>query len=200
MFKKFLGGMLVVMIAIAGIAQADEVIDVVLSADGTASAGGSTVPNYNYVWHADPQHPAEYWTLGINGTDELDSDAYEVAIEAGGTNNGLYIAHDVRYTPNTLNFTTSQTAKKDEDTEYVVYYDSSSSAVAEAIAALGTTYGSAYSTDKYIFATLPMSSGMGGNTPPPAVAECLAETCPAAVECPAATYQELPQAALRECQ
>ncbi len=48
-----------------------------------------------------------------------------------------------------------------------MYYDTSSSAVAEAIAALGTTYGSAYSTDKYIFATLPMQTGgMGGNTPP----------------------------------
>ncbi len=54
MFKKFLCGMLVVMIVTAGIAQADEVIDVVLSADGTASAGGSTVPSYDYVWHADP--------------------------------------------------------------------------------------------------------------------------------------------------
>ena len=158
--------MLVVMIVTAGIAQAPdagatEVIDVVLSADGTASAGGSTVPSYNYVWHADPQHPAEYWTLGINGTEELDADAYEAAIT--DTNNGLYIARDVRYTPNTLDFNTSNTARKDEDTEYVVYYDTSSSAVAEAIAALGTTYGSAYSTDKYIFATLPMQmGGMGG--------------------------------------
>ncbi|MBQ6114661.1 MAG: carbohydrate-binding domain-containing protein, partial [Synergistaceae bacterium] len=118
-------------------------------------------PSYNYVWHADPQHPAEYWTLGINGTEELDADAYEAAIT--DTNNGLYIARDVRYTPNTLDFNTSNTARKDEDTEYVVYYDTSSSAVAEAIAALGTTYGSAYSTDKYIFATLPMQmGGMGG--------------------------------------
>ena len=94
--------MLVVMIVTAGIVQvpdagATEVIDVVLSADGTATAGGSTVPSYNYVWHADPQHPAEYWTLGINGTDELDSDAYEDAItDKNNGNNGLYIAHDVQ--------------------------------------------------------------------------------------------------------
>ena len=139
----------------------EDAIDVVLNSDGTATASGSVVPVYNYVWHADPQHPAEYWTLGIDGTNELDSDAYEDAITS--TNNGLYIARDVRYTPNTLNFTTSNTAKKDEDTEYVVYYDTSSSAVTEAIKALGTTYGSAYSTDKYIFATLPMQTGgMGG--------------------------------------
>lgn len=143
-----------------------DVIDIVLKSDGTATAAGTSIPSYNYVWHADPQHPAQYWTLGMNGTDELDADAYEAAIEAAGTNNGLYIAHDIRYTPSGLGFSTSQTAKKDEDTEYVVYYDSSSSAVAKAIAALGTTYGAAYSTDKYIFATLPMSNGaMGGGTP-----------------------------------
>ena len=143
-----------------------DVIDVVLNSDGTATASGETVPSYDYVWHADPQHPAEYWTLGINGTTELDADAYEDAITS--TNNGLYIARDVRYTPNTLAFTTSQTATKDEDTEYVVYYDSSSSAVAAAIAKLGTTYGTEYSTDKYIFATLPMSNGgMGGGGTPP---------------------------------
>lgn len=143
-----------------------DVIDIVLKSDGTATAAGTSIPSYNYVWHADPQHPAQYWTLGMNGTDELDADAYEAAIEAAGTNNGLYIAHDIRYTPSGLGFSTSQTAKKDEDTEYVVYYDSSSSAVAKAIAALGTTYGAEYSTDKYIFATLPMSNGaMGGGTP-----------------------------------
>ena len=113
--------MLAVMSFTAGIAQAEaaaddsDVIDVVLSADGTATAGGSTVPSYEYVWHADPQHPADYWTLGIDGTDELDEDAYEAAIT--DTNNGLYIAHDVRYTPNTLDFSTSNTAQKDEDTQ-----------------------------------------------------------------------------------
>ena len=29
-----------------------DAIDVVLNSDGTATAGGSTVPSYNYVWHA----------------------------------------------------------------------------------------------------------------------------------------------------
>ena len=142
-----------------------DVIDIVLNPDGSATAGGAEVPTYNYVWHADPQHPAEYWTDGMTGTEELDSDAYEAAITS--TNNGLYIARDIRYTPNTLDFTTSQTAQKDEDTEYVVYYDSSSPAVAAAIAALGETYGTAYSTDRYIFATLPMSNGgmPGGDFP-----------------------------------
>ena len=140
-----------------------DAINVVLNSDGTATAGGSTVPSYNYVWHADPQHPAEYWTEGINGETEYTSKEYKKLIT--DTNSGLYVAHDIRYTPNTLNFTTSQTAKKDEDTEYVVYYDSSSSAVAAAIKALGETYGSAYSTDKYIFATLPNQNGAMGGMP-----------------------------------
>lgn len=148
------------------------VIDIVLKSDGTATAGGTAVPSYNYVWHADPQHPAQYWTLG-NDTEELDKDEYESAIEELGTNYGIYIARDIRYTPDNLDFSTSNTAKKDEDTEYVVYYDTSSSAVSSAIAKLGETYGEAYSKDKYIFATLPSQTagaggvpgGMGGENP-----------------------------------
>lgn len=139
----------------------DGVIDIVLNADGTATVGGSEVPEYDLVWHADPQHPAQYWT---SGDTELDEDAYEAAITS--TVEGVYIARDVRYTPNTLEFTTSQTATKDEDTEYVVYYDSSASAVKSAIAELGETYGEPYSTDKYIFASLPQQvAGMGGGMP-----------------------------------
>ena len=138
----------------------DQIFDIVLNSDGTATIDGSTIPSYEFVWHADPQHPTEYWTLG-DGTTEYSADDYEAAITS--TISGLYIAHDVRYMSNTLEFSTSNTAKKDEDTEYVVYYDMSSSAVSEAVAALGTTYGSAYSSDKYIFATLPMQvAGMGG--------------------------------------
>ena len=145
--------------------ESEGIIDIVLNSDGTATASGDEVPVYDYVWHTDPQHPAEYWTLGANGTDELDADAYETAIEEGGTNNGIYIARDIRYTSDTLNFTTSQTATKDEDTEYVVYYDFTSEAVRSALANVVSTYGSAYSSDKYIFATLPMSMGMGGGMP-----------------------------------
>ena len=145
--------------------ESDSEIVITLNSDGTATADGTSIPNYNYVWHADPQHPAQYWTLG-ESTTELDEDAYNDAIESAGTNNGLYIARDVRYTPNTLDFTTSQTAKKDEDTEYVVYYDVTSSKVKAALADIVTEYGSAYSSDKYIFATLPSQvAGQGGGTP-----------------------------------
>ncbi|MBQ3653173.1 MAG: carbohydrate-binding domain-containing protein [Synergistaceae bacterium] len=132
----------------------------------TATLGGSSVPVYDYVWHIDPQHPAQYWTDGPNGTTEYTSDEYEALIEAGGTNNGVYIARDIRYTPDTLEFTASQTAVKDQDTEYVVYYDFTSSAVREALASVVSTYGSAYSSDKYILATLPTSTGaVGGGMP-----------------------------------
>ena len=149
----------------------DDTDALTIQLNGTsATISGTSVPTYDLVWHADPQHPAEYWTDGINGTTEYDADEYEEQITA--TAGGVYIAHDIRYTSDQLEFSTSQTAQKDEDSEYVVYYDTSSAAVREAIAALGETYGSAYSTDKYIFATLPMQNGrMGGpggqgGTPP----------------------------------
>lgn len=146
--------------------ESEGIIDIVLKSDGTATAGGTSIPVYDYIWHADPQHPAEYWTLSGDST-ELDSDAYEEAIESAGTNNGLYIAHDVRYTSNTLNFTASNTATKDEDREYVVYYDFTQEAVREGLAANLAKYnlGSEYSSDKYIFATLPMSNGGMGGAP-----------------------------------
>ena len=141
--------------------ESEGIVDIVLKADGTATASGDTVNVYDYVWHADPKHPAQYWTEGYNGTTEYTEKEYKKLVE---TVNGVYIARDIRYTPNTLDFSTSNTAKKDEDTEYVVYYDTSASAVRSAIVALGEEYGTAYSKDKYIFATLPMSTGgMGGN-------------------------------------
>lgn len=143
-----------------------DIVDIVLKSDGTATAGGSTIPVHDYVWKVDPQHPKEYWLKNGEST-VLYVDSYDAAIETAGTLNGLYIAHDVRYTPDSLNFTTSNTAKKDEDTEYVVYYDFTSSAVRKELANVVATYGSGFSSDKYILATLPMQvNGMGGGTMP----------------------------------
>lgn len=142
--------------------ESEGIIDIVLKSDGTATVGGTAIEPYDYVWHADPQHPAEYWTLGANGTEEYTAKQVKKLVT---TVDGVYIARDIRYTPDTLNFTTSQTATKDEDTEYVVYYDFTSEAVRSALADVVSTYGSAYSSDKYIFATLPMSMGMGGGVP-----------------------------------
>jgi|GEM_PF-4962361 len=139
-----------------------DAIDIVLKSDGTATVAGETITPYNYVWHADPQHPAEYWTEGYDGTTEYTEKEYKKLVE---TVEGVYIARDVRYTSDTLDFTTSKTATKDEDTEYVVYYDFTSDKVKEALADIVSGYGEAYSSDKYIFATLPMSSGGMGGAP-----------------------------------
>lgn len=139
-----------------------DAIDIVLKSDGTATVGGEAISPQNYVWHADPQHPAEYWTEGYDGTTEYTEKEYKKLVE---TVEGVYIARDVRYTSNTLDFTTSKTATKDEDTEYVVYYDFTSDKVKEALADIVSDYGEAYSSDKYIFATLPMSSGGMGGAP-----------------------------------
>ena len=125
----------------------DAAITITLNYD-SATVSGEAVTAYDYVWHIDPDHNGEYFTAGINGEEVEDLDeSYPVP------SNGIYIAHDIAYTPNTLEFTTSQTAVKDEDTEYVVYY--SDEVCAEAAENDGLTSG------KYILATLPMSAGQG---------------------------------------
>ncbi len=125
--------------------------------DNTATMNGTAIPSYDYVWHADPDHRDEYYTLG-SSTTELTEDYVNNAI----TEN-IYIARDIRYMPNTLSFT--GTAKNDEETEYAAYY--SDSVAAEVAAELGSGF-----SGPYIFATLPMSTGGmpggdgGGMTPP----------------------------------
>lgn len=137
------------------------VIDIILNGSTATEKIGSTetnIPETPFVWHADPQHVGEYWTLS---GDEYDEDQYlnDVNTTVEG---GLYIARDVRYTNSDLTFTASQTAVKDEDTEYVVYYDTSSSLVSAEIADIVADKGSEFG-GPYIFATLPTQmAGMGG--------------------------------------
>ena len=129
----------------------------------TATIDGVSIASYDYVWHADPNHRDEYYTLGLDGTTEYDKDA---VLAATIMIDGVYIAHDVRYMTSSLDFT--GTVKDDEDTEYAAYYsDSVRQVVSDE---LGGSL-----TGPYIFATLPMSGGMGrnpggdapgGNTPP----------------------------------
>lgn len=129
---------------------------IVLNGD-SATIDGSAVPTYDYVWHFDPDHADEYYTLGLNGTEELDEDAVEEAI----SDQTVYIARDVHYMTSDLEFT--GTAKNDEETEYAAYYSASVSA---------DVASSKYPTSPdlwgpYIFATLPQTmGGMGGGTPP----------------------------------
>lgn len=137
------------------------VIDIILNGSTATEKIGSTetnIPETPFVWHADPQHVGEYWTLNGN---EYDEDQYlnNVSTTEEG---GLYIARDVRYTNSDLTFTASQTAVKDEDTEYVVYYDTTSSVVSAEIADIVADKGSEFG-GPYIFATLPTQmAGMGG--------------------------------------
>ena len=129
-------------------------VRITLNADeGTAYMNGSAIPSYNYVWHADPDHKDEYYTLGESST-ELTEDEVEDAITES-----IYIARDIRYMPNTMSFT--GTAKNDEETEYAAYY--SDSVAAEMAAELGSGF-----EGPYIFATLPQSAGgaMGGQRGP----------------------------------
>ena len=137
---------------INGIDTSSEQVIELNADDNTATIDGSAVASYNYVWHADPDHRDEYFTLG-DSSEELTEDEMNANISEG-----VYIARDIRYTPDTLNFT--GTATKDEDTEYVAYY--SDSVAAEVAAELGDGF-----EGPYIFATLPMSMGQpGGNGGP----------------------------------
>ena len=139
--------------------ESEEIIDIVLKSDGTATVSGDAIEPQDYVWHIDPQYPSEYWTEGYDGETKYTEKQYKKLVTDAY---GVYIARDVRYTPDTLNFSTSNTATKDEDTEYVVYYDFTADEVKSALSEIVSTYGEAYSSDKYILATLPMSNGMGG--------------------------------------
>lgn len=128
----------------------------VLKADGSASLDGDPVAAYDdYVWHADPgaahavgdiadgeavaavvkNSPAEYYT----GTVPSGEDA-------------VYIARDIVYLPDTLNF--NGTAKNDMDTELTCCYDDE--VIADYIADI--LEDDSYSVTKatnFIFAALP---------------------------------------------
>ncbi|MBR1486376.1 MAG: carbohydrate-binding domain-containing protein [Synergistaceae bacterium] len=78
-----------------------------------ANISSKSVPEYNYVWHAEPTATSEYFTEGINGD----------KIENASANDDVYIAHDIRYLTENASFT--GTATKDGETEYAAYYDSS---------------------------------------------------------------------------
>ena len=120
------------------------------STTGTATIDGVKIPEYDYVWHADPDHSDEYYTQGINGTIEMTKK--EMLANISET---VYVARDVRYMTSDLEFT--GTVKDDDETEYAAYY---STAVQEEIA---STMTSDTMKGPYIFATLPQSMGMGGN-------------------------------------
>lgn len=115
----------------------------------SATIDGIAVNEYDYVWHADPDHSDEYYTLGLNGETEYTKKQMKSAIT-----DDIYIAHDVIYMPSGLEYTA--TVKDDDETEYAAYYSSSvqEEAAAEFTALSGDAFGG-----PYIFATLPGSMG-----------------------------------------
>ncbi len=146
------------------IETSDEIVISLDASSTTATLSGAStgsVPAIDFVWHVSPDHADEYWTLG-NGTTEYDEDEMLSMVQS---NDGVYIARDIRYTPNTLNFVTTQTASKDEDTEYVVYYDSSADKVSSEISKYTSTNGNLFA-GPYILACLPTQiagqAGQGG--------------------------------------
>ena len=124
---------------------------IVLSSAGTATIDGSTVPAYNgLVWHVSPDHAGEYWTY--NGTEYYDEDE---AKTAAGITADVYIAKDIRYVPDYLEFSTTTVTKAngtdegDNDKLYVAYYNKGASTdITE--------------DGKYILAAIPADEAMGG--------------------------------------
>ena len=117
----------------------------------SATIGSSTVPVYDYVWHADPDHAAEYWTKGSTDTTPIYEDDYDDIVDTFEPVSNVYIARDIRYMTSDITFT--GTATKDGEQEYVAYYSATVSA--EVAAETGFS-------GPFIFATLPGSMGMGG--------------------------------------
>ena len=136
--------------------EIDSSDEIVITLSGTSAilsgATSGTLSAQGYVWHVSPDHDGEYWTYGGTEYDEDD------VLSSVTSTDGVYIARDVRYVPDYLEFSSSQTATKaygtsegDSDTLYVAYYD-------ESVAG---------SANKYILAALPstMGAAMGGGTP-----------------------------------
>ena len=133
--------------------------------------GDEDIYSYEYVWHADPNHREEYYTKGDDtaelteaqmmeqilsdydtddDTDDDDEEDADEDVEVSAANTlRAYIAHDIRYMSNTLNF--EGLISVDGKNEYIAYYSES---IQEKVAAeLGAGF-----EGPYIFATLPMMS------------------------------------------
>ena len=100
------------MMCFAAVASADVPVSRIVLQSGSAMLNGKTVPEYDYVWHADPftvhdevkNAPAEYYT----GTKPSGKDT-------------VYIAHDIYYFPE-VPAGGFQQVHYDDDTEWAYYY------------------------------------------------------------------------------
>ena len=106
----------------------EQVTTITLSPVSTSSSSVNLADDgievYDCVWNVTPE-AGEYWTYnGISYDDEQDvQDA--MGIEENDT--GVYIAYDVRYVPDTLEFSSKTVAKESggQDQCYVSYYSES---------------------------------------------------------------------------
>ena len=100
------------------------VTKIVLSTSSSSSANvaANSVKHYNCVWNITPE-TGEYWTYDGNTYD----DEEELQADMGLDSSGVYIAHDIRYVPNTLEFSSNAVNKElnGQDTCYVAYYSES---------------------------------------------------------------------------
>ena len=114
---------------------------IVLKSDGTATIEGENIKEYDYVWHVSPDHDGEYYTEGLDGTDEM-SEYSPDADDSVYNSYGVYIARDIIYFPE-LPTSGFHSVQYDDDTEYAYYYSAN------------------VSSDR-IFGTLPGSTGAPG--------------------------------------
>ncbi len=96
---------------------------IVLSTSSTSSVNvaANSIKNYDCVWNI-ASDKGEYWTYNGNTY----NDEQELQDAMGIDDSGVYIAHDVRYVPNTLNFSgTASKATDDNEQCKVAYYSES---------------------------------------------------------------------------
>ena len=91
------------------------------------SVADNSIPIYECVWNVTPES-GEYWTY--NGDTYDDEQDVQEAMGIDEDEYGVYIAHDIRYIPNTLEFSSETSDMKDKektsqgngDKCYVAYY------------------------------------------------------------------------------
>ena len=103
----------------------DEIV-IDLRSDGSASLSGSVegrVPQNDFIWHVAQDHAGEYWT-------DSSGEKYESEEDLNITDgDGVYIAHDIRYVPDSLVFSESQMLPNEKNSQgssenmYVAYYN-----------------------------------------------------------------------------
>ena len=152
----------------------NDVINIVLSSNGTATVSGDSISPIEAVWSLSPD-VGEYWTYNGNVYSQ-DEDAEKNLVKAIKANasdavnyhsSGVYIARDIRYVPNTLTFSETTVTKAngnsegDSDQLYPAYYSKGAQYTYEDDDDNKVTV-TAQSADTYILAALPADTGMPG--------------------------------------